>query len=313
VDRYLEIAEVVLRNVRRPLGPKAIITAAYKAGLVPPHLHGQTQHKTLQARISEDIIARRDRSAFYRTAPGLFFLRDFLADTSIPEEFRQPISTRRRVRELVRGPALAIKQEYLSNAGLVSGRIDSGEILSLLHQEKWTYANPKAGDEQFAFIWSFVSLVRPNAVLSYRQGRYRESRDSFLLRRTIGFTTLVHEEDNNLFNLLDFGIVDSGVHAAMLDLDIPAEQSSTISENFKAQLKYFLWIPNEGLASDLVAVIDFQCPHWFEPTKRRLAINDLRWLDFYSFTNDWDDFDPWSKSIIVENRRLQEGLTIQST
>src|SRR3954451_24786115 len=99
----------ILRAERRPLSPRAILAAACRSGLVPPHLFGKTQHKTLQARVSEDIIARREHSPFFRTAPGRFFLREFLADTSISEEFRRPVPTRRRIRELIRGPALAIK------------------------------------------------------------------------------------------------------------------------------------------------------------------------------------------------------------
>ena len=104
MDAYLSIALDILRQERRPLSPRSILAAAYKRGLVPEHLYGKTQHKTLQARLSEDIVARRDRGAFFRTAPGKFFLRELLRDESLPEEFRRPIPTRRRRRELLRGP-----------------------------------------------------------------------------------------------------------------------------------------------------------------------------------------------------------------
>ena len=40
------------------------IRQAYNNRLVPSHLFGQTQHKTLGARLSEDILLRRERSAF---------------------------------------------------------------------------------------------------------------------------------------------------------------------------------------------------------------------------------------------------------
>jgi hypothetical protein len=92
MDAYLDIAETVLRSLRRPLTPRAILNAAYKAGIVSDRLYGKTQHKTLGARLSEDLVQRNERSAFFRTAPGKFFLREFLSDTSLPEEYRRPVT-----------------------------------------------------------------------------------------------------------------------------------------------------------------------------------------------------------------------------
>ncbi len=34
-------------------------------------------------------------------------------------------------------------------------------------------------------------------------------------------------------------------------------------------------------------------------TKRRLALNDIRWLDDLSSINDVDDFDPWSQKVLL--------------
>jgi hypothetical protein len=277
---------------------------------VPPQLHGKTQHKTLQARISEDIIERREHSLFFRPAPGVFFLRDFLADPSLPETYRVPLATRRRVRDLIRGPALAVDRRQLRSLDNNNGRIETGQVLSLLSAGDLRYSDPKHDDGSSVFLWSFVCVVRTDAVLSYRQGRYRESRDAFALRRTIGFSTLVHQDESTLFNLSDYGIVDSGVHATMLDLDIP--RTSHHGENaFRACLKYFLW-PASSDSNDLVAVIEFDCPPWFEPLKRRLAINDLGWLDWASRLNDLDDFDPWSRSVMLEHARLRKGVATQS-
>jgi HB1, ASXL, restriction endonuclease HTH domain len=83
LDAYLQIAESILKIERRPLSARAILAAAYRHGLVPTHLHGNTQHKTLGARISEDIITLHDESLFFRTAPGRFFLREFLTDVAL--------------------------------------------------------------------------------------------------------------------------------------------------------------------------------------------------------------------------------------
>jgi hypothetical protein len=152
MDQYLDIAATVLRTLRRPLGPRAILNAAYQAGLVPIHLHGKTQHKTLQARMSEDIVLRRDRSTFFRTAPGKFFLRELLSDASLPDEYRRPITTRRRARELLRGPALAFTEADLVRRQDAHGRIEVEPVLQLLHSSKYQYGDPKQRTHGLVFL-----------------------------------------------------------------------------------------------------------------------------------------------------------------
>ena len=79
LDSYLQVAQSVLRSTRRPMSARAILDVAYAAGIIPAHLYGKTQQKTLQARLSEDILHHREVSAFYRTEPGQFFLAELLA------------------------------------------------------------------------------------------------------------------------------------------------------------------------------------------------------------------------------------------
>lgn len=305
MDAYLEIANSVLEAERRPLSPRTILTAAYQRGLVPQHLYGKTQHKTLQARISEDIIGRRENSLFFRTEPGKFFLRRFLADQSVPEEFRTVFPTRRRIRELVRGPALAVEHQHLSQIAARDVPIGWKKVLGLLNANCFRYGDPRKKDEGLVFIRSFVCVFRSHEVLSYRAGRYREDRDSFLLRRSIGFSTFVHLDDRTLFNFRDFGIIESGIRAAQIDLDIP---SPVPAEPLKGKLGYFIWPSEVDGPSELLAVIDFECPDWFEPTRRRLALNDLAWLDASKPVNDIDDFDPWSKLVLLARFKSHSHL-----
>ena len=117
LESYLQIAKVVLRSTRRPMSARAILEVAYQAGVVPAHLYGKTQHKTLQARLSEDILHRRETSAFYRTEPGQFFLIELLGDPEIPDEWKKPFPARRRTRDLKRDNTLAIKKSFIKERG----------------------------------------------------------------------------------------------------------------------------------------------------------------------------------------------------
>lgn len=278
-----------------------MIGAAYRRDLVPAHLHGQTQHKTLGARISEDILALRERSLFFRAAPGRYFLRSFLTDTSIPEEHRQPVATRRRVRDLIRGPALAVDSRELEKVASSDAAISPEVVLGLLQTNKYIYDDPKNRQPTSVFLWSFVSVMKKAQILTYRTGRYRETRDTFLKRRCIGFSTLVYREQRTLFSLNDFGIVESGTAATRLDLDIPEISESNQPTRLASALGRFIWVAQDGGPGDLLAVVKFPCPRWFEPERRRLAINDLSWLDTRTPVNDFDDFDPWSRSVLIQH------------
>jgi HB1, ASXL, restriction endonuclease HTH domain len=305
LDAYLDIAAKILRAERRPLSPEAMLTEAYRRAVVPPHLHGRTQHKTLQARISEDIIHRGEHSLFIRTAPGRFFLREFLTDAAIPEEFRRPFPTRRRFRELIRGPALALEYDVLKGIADENTEIEPQKIFDLLNADRYSYEDPRVKKKNFVFLRSFVCVYRAGDILTYRLGRYREDRDKFMSRRSVGFWAFVHRDEHTLFNLEDFGIVDSGVQATKIDLDVPEVPTT---ERVKAALRTFIWSTQGGETTDLLAVIKFECPTWFEPTKRRLALNDLTWLDATIPVNDIDDFDPWSQIALLAHYRACAGM-----
>ena len=94
---------------------KGILDAAYKAGIVPEHLHGTTQHKTLQARLSEDILHRRSTSQFFRTEPGYFFLTELISDTEIPDKYKEPFPARRRTRDLRKDPILTLEVSFIES------------------------------------------------------------------------------------------------------------------------------------------------------------------------------------------------------
>jgi HB1, ASXL, restriction endonuclease HTH domain len=295
LDSYLNIAEAVLVRARRPLSPREILRQAYNDELVPSHLFGKTQHKTLGARLSEDILLRRDRSAFFRTNPGYFFLRKFLADASLPERYRTPIVARRRERELERGAALCFSPEDISDASATDFTISVKFVLKLLRSNRFNYAGGKDRTPEEIIVWSFVVIVRNTKILTYRIGRYRDGRDSFTQKRSIGFFRPICETDRTLFDLKDHGIVSSGVRAASIDLDFPQNVMGEEEYRARSDLSCFLVHKSISGVTNLLALIRFECPDWFEPTKRRLAINDLQWLDLRTPINYIEDFDPWSQ------------------
>lgn len=297
VDSYLSIAQRVLERARRPLTPREILREAYRFDLVPYHLHGATQHKTLQARLSEHIVAFRDNGLFFRTAPGRFFLRAFLADETISAEFRTPIAARRRVRELRRKEVLTVRKEALPAELDDGARLPVELLYTPLLTDCFHYtSNLSLRSEDEVAIWSFVVVVRDTEILTYRQGRYREDRDGFLQRRSIGFYAPVIRSDRGLFDQLDHGLVAGGLETLAVDLDLATDPSwQDLSHDAKLHGMVYVTADNQ---TDLLGIVRLNFPKWFEPLTRRLAINDLAWQDFASPTNHVEDYDPWSQAVL---------------
>jgi hypothetical protein len=304
VDTYLKIAEDILRQTRRPMSALQILRAAYAKGIAPAHLFGRTQHKTLQARLSEDILNARDQSRFYRTAPGRFLLRDLMDDASIAPEERQPIVARRRKRDLPHRRALAFTSAEVRAAVGNNTTVEPSGVLELIERGSYHYAKTsKIRCEDDVLVWSFVIVMRDTEILTYRRGAYREDRDNFLLKRTLGFYSPIVETDRDLFDQEDHGIVSSGLRALATDLDIAyTDVVKLLIGNTVLQSFVLPQLNNSG--DDLLALVSFNCPEWFEPTTRRLAINDLEWMDLRSMPNHHEDFDPWSQAILTEARRI---------
>jgi hypothetical protein len=153
-----------------------------------------------------------------------------------------------------------------------------------------------------ALVWSYVIVLRDGKALTYRHGVYREDRDAFTNKRGLGFYAPVTESDRTLFNLADHGIVSSGLKTISIDLGL-----SSVDLSFRdgeiASLDSFVLAMEPESHGSLLSVIRFEAPDWFEPYARRLAINDLEWLDLALPINHIDDFDPWSEVILTARQR----------
>ena len=131
-----------------------------------------------------------------------------------------------------------------------------------MHADEFRYEDPRRRSLNSVFCRSFVCVQRGSKTLSYRLGRYRED-NAFVHRRSIGFTYLVHSLMFTLFNQADFGIVNLGVRATKTDLDIPEVPIEIQEDQHKARLSHFIWVVGPEI-NDLLAVICFECPSWFD-------------------------------------------------
>lgn len=296
MNNYLDIAESILRRERRPMGSRMILEYAYRLNLVPNHLYGHTQHKTLQARLSTDILNKKNESRFFRTEPGFFFLREFLIDQTIPEKHRQPIKARRRIRDLKKGAVLCIHTDMVEALNTKINKLGQEDFSEFDDQGWVSFFDASKIPLDYKIITCFSIFQRKSDCLSYRIGRYRHDEDNFTAKRTIGFTSFVSEFNQNLFSRGNLGFIDSALTALSIDLDIPVSNEGITHED--VDIDMLVNVPDETNNSTVLLVMRASCPDWFEPTARRLSINDLKWLSCEVPPNNRDDFDPWSQAVL---------------
>jgi hypothetical protein len=273
-----------------------ILEAAYTAQIVPEYLYGKTQWKTLQARLSEDILLNK-QSAFFRTEPGYFFLVALTDDPLIPEKYKERFEARRRIRDLHVTPFLAVTRHFVeaSNPEKMNHWTEFMKEAEIADAIRYL---PSRRDANEAFVvWTFSIVRRETKVLAYRTGRYRSDGTAFANKRTIGFPGVVSYSDNTLFSRGDYGARENALNAVTNDLDISAAALAA-EQNVRTEPIAVIKECHSDGQDVLLLVMDWECPAWFEPATRRLSLNELHWLDLKSKPNHLDDFEPWARTTI---------------
>ena len=284
------------------MSARAIINAAYRAGIVPEHLYGKTQYKTLQARLSEEILYNRRHTLFFRTEPGVFFLTEFMSDPAIPQKFKTAFPARRRTRDLLNEPSLALSTRYIMSDRFSQFHTWHELVEDAERHDALKYVDPKATSADFTMIWSFSLVRRAESVLSYRIGRYRDDRDQFANRRTIGFPGIVGFTDNTLFSEGDYGAAEGALDAVLTDLDLSLRAFTSDGHIELPTSTDIVMLDRHEDRPTLLLIMQWNCPAWFEPTTRRLSLNDVCWFDLSTRINNIDDFEPWSRAALEHIR-----------
>lgn len=203
LDSYLEIAKKVLADAKRPLNSREILKAAYRRQIVPEELFGKTQQKTLQARLSTDIL--RSRSEFYRTAPGRFFLRRFKDDASVPAPIRREYVAPSRAGQLGKFVVPAL------GADIVQGVVPVRTIeLGNISDSAWTYVklHEARKNPDLSPLEVIVCFVRNGSLLLLGSGK--EGHDDTLPSiATFGLRGILQIEDRSLFATDPFGVYEA--------------------------------------------------------------------------------------------------------
>lgn len=298
-DAYLNLAERVLRDERRPLRPREIIEIGYRSGYVAWHLYGPRQDKTLHARLSEDIARSPDSGTFVRTGAGEFFLRGFLQDHDIPTPYKRLYYAPPRRKELRRDWILCLKADALVDLPTVVPATTFLRLVDAQDVEYASHSKVSQGDDVVA-VRSFVIVFRDDEILTYRIGKFTASADVLGHPRSIGVGGNVYAGDHDLFDRW-LGTVSNGI----LELCYGIGLSKRLAEEarYGNAVKPLLGIfskPSPNFGKTLSLIMSYECPDEFMPTAGALSVNDLRWANPLKITNNLSDFDELSSQILGE-------------
>lgn len=304
---YLTIAETVLRRVGEPMTAREIMDQAFIWEIVPAHLYGKRQDRTLQARLAEDIARNRDHSHFYRVSPGKYFLKEEKnADDGkwLEEYYAKP-----RRKELSQKDVLTLDFDLNTILSEDGESVPFNAIIDRLSSGEYSYrpTDDLLCDDRLTAVHSFLVVHNETEVLSYRCGKFFPESDPLFGRRSIGLGGAVTAFEVDMLYESLFGIVGNAVRDLCDSIGLPSQLAE--KARYNGDVRPWIGVvtqAHEGRASSVLhMVLSYRCHPEFRPTKAALSINNLRWIDPSKSPNFLDDYDQTSRFLLTsDNARL---------
>jgi predicted NUDIX family phosphoesterase/dephospho-CoA kinase len=294
---YLWVAETVLRKHRRPLKAREIVSFGIDDGLFADREISKTPQKSMQARLSLDILEKGPDSKFLRTGPGLFFLRAMLGTLQMADEY----TAVRRVPAPPSENVMVIDREGYSDIVDFQGidilhtdRLRGLLSSSRLHYVPRTAAETNNNCKQFV---TYTLIQNQTKLLSFRRGQYNRAANFLRGAFCVGFGGHVTETDLNIFTYRDHGIRANAAREISEEIRFKWGRPKIDPENIE-----IMGILNDD-SSDvgvrhLGVVLRYWVPEgedWTEPIRGEASVNQLRWLDLTKPNLNLLQFEYWSQ------------------
>lgn len=302
---YLWVAETVLRRHQRPLNARQIVTLGLDDGLFADQDISRTPQKSMQARLSIDILAKGNGSRFLRTGRGKFYLRDLYLKGAIKPGEDSHLEEYTAIRHVPTAPSeqvLVVPQgSYVSVLDFQGINTSPDEILAhLIKNSNGITHIPRTEAETNSSFKQFITytiIQQRDKILTFRRGQYNRAASFLRGARCIGFGGHVTEDDLNIFTFGDRGI--------------KANAAREISEEVKLASGRPEIDPNEleilGLLNDdssdvgvrhIGVVLRYWAPEtdeWRHPQRGEASITQLRWMKTTGAEIDLLEFEYWSQ------------------
>lgn len=286
---FLQIAEIILRDTKKPLTPLEIYKKAEAQKLLDSK--GKTPEFSMKARISTDIRNNGFNSKFMRVGPNRFALREFGLKEHISQPFKKSIP-----KEIVTCVSHDNLELIKSNFGLFT---DLDNLFKIIDNNNLTYLERKDAENNLNFkqIISYVLLTNEKKeILTYRRGSYTNAHEMLKGSACLGFGGHVQSLDSTgLFNKGFAGVFDTAEREVFEELKgirpYNLEIVGYINENSSP----------EGL-KHLGIVLRGQIPKGFDINSvgKELSVNGLKFMTPKELYDHFYDFEFWSQLVIKQ-------------
>lgn len=300
---YLWVAEAVLRKHGRPLRARQIVSIGLEDGLFSDKEISKTPEKSMQARLSMEILSGGAGSRFLRTEKGKFFLRDLYVQGVQSDEMdmlREYTATRRRPLPPTENVLVVPKSSYVTTLNYQGIDADYEGILNSLLKTNSMYHLPRTEAETNSEVKQFVTytiIQHRNRILSFRRGQYNRAASFLRGARCIGFGGHVTEDDLNIFTYGDRGIKANAAREISEELRLKSGPPVINPDDFEV-----LGFLNDDSSSvgvrHVAAVLRYWAPdsaEWLSPMRGEASVSQLKWIDTSGAEIDLLDFEYWSQ------------------
>ena len=294
---YLWVAETVLRKHGRPLKAREIVSYGIDDGLFADRELSKTPQKSMQARLSLDILDNGPNSKFLRTGRGLFYLRDQLTALHRIQEYTAPRRTPVPPSESVLVIEHTGYKDVLDFQGIdVLHNERLGRLLSskYLHYMPRTLAETENEAKQFV---TYTIIQNQKRILCFRRGQYNRAASFLRGALCIGFGGHVTETDLNMFTFEDQGIRANAAREISEEIRFKNGRPNIDPSQIEV-----IGILNDD-SSDvgvrhLAVVLRYWAPNaveWDTPLRGEASVSQLRWMDLTKPSLNILNFEYWSQ------------------
>ncbi|WP_172788252.1 MULTISPECIES: HTH domain-containing protein [Bradyrhizobium] len=297
---YLWVAETILRKYGRALRARQIVTYGMEEGLFGDAELSRTPQKSMQARLSVDILEKGTRSRFLRTERGKFFLRDLVN----PKESSSGTAEYTAVRHAPRPPSEDVlvvpRSHYASLLGFQGIRLDYEETLKSLVETQSLRYMPRVEAETDSSYKQFVTytiIQQRDRILAFKRGRYNRAAAFLRGARCIGFGGHVTEEDLSILSYPDRGIRANAARELSEEIRL-ASGAPKINMDEIEPLGFLNDDSSDVGVRHVAAVLRYWAPEdseWKAPTRGEASVSQLKWLKINSPEIDLLEFEYWSQ------------------
>lgn len=286
---FLQIAEFILKETRKPLTPLEIFKKAEAQKLLQSK--GKTPEFSMKARISTDIRNNGFNSKFMRVGPNRFALREFGLKEHISQPFKKSIP-----KEIITCVSHDNLEIIKSNFGLFT---DLDTLYKIIDNNNLKYLERKdvENDLNYKQLISYVLLTNEKEeILTYRRGSYTNAHEMLKGSACLGFGGHVQSIDSTgLFTKGFAGVFDTA------EREVFEELKGIKPENLEI-VGYINDDSSPEGVKHLGVVLKGKIPTDFDINSvgKELSVNGLKFMTPTELYDHFYDFEFWSQLVIKQ-------------